>query len=412
MKKIVIASDSFKDSLSSQEVADAFEKGVRDIIEECNIVKVPIADGGEGSVDALTTSLKGEYVYVEVNDPLGRRIKAKYAFIESKKTAIIEAAAACGLTLLNENERNPMLTSTFGVGEIIKDAINRGSKKLIIGIGGTSTNDAGTGMLQALGYNFYNIEGKPLNGNGKNLENISYFTDIKVNKSLKEIENKIKQEGERAAVDLGIMNLNKELSKTLGRLYYRTSYGQNVLKHSIEVGQIAGMLAAELGSDVKLAKRAGLLHDIGKAVDQEQEGTHVQLGADLARRYGEKEVVVHAIEAHHDDVAVNTLTDALVKIADTISAGRPGARRDTLEIYIKRLKKLEEIANSYEGIKQTFAVSAGREVRVIVQPSVFDDVASAKLARDIAKRIEDELEYPGQIRVTVVREARVTEIAK
>ena len=188
MKKIVIASDSFKGSLSSQEVADAFEKGVRDIIEECNIVKVPIADGGEGSVDALTTSLKGEYVYVEVNDPLGRRIKAKYGFIESKKTAIIEAAAACGLTLLNENERNPMLTSTFGVGEIIKDAINRGSKKLIIGIGGTSTNDAGTGMLQALGYNFYNIEGKPLNGNGKNLENISYFTDIKANKSLKEIE--------------------------------------------------------------------------------------------------------------------------------------------------------------------------------------------------------------------------------
>ena len=231
-------------------------------------------------------------------------------------------------------------------------------------------------------------------------------------KSLKEIENKIKQEGERAAVDLGIMNLNKELSKTLGRLYYRTSYGQNVLKHSIEVGQIAGMLAVELGSDVKLAKRAGLLHDIGKAVDQEQEGTHVQLGADLARRYGEKEAVIHAIEAHHDDVACNSLTDALVKIADTISAGRPGARRDTLEIYIKRLKKLEEIANSYEGIKQTFAVSAGREVRVIVQPSVFDDVASAKLARDIAKRIEDELEYPGQIRVTVVREARVTEIAK
>lgn len=231
-------------------------------------------------------------------------------------------------------------------------------------------------------------------------------------KSVKEIENKIKQEGERAAVDLGIMNLNKELSKTLGRLYYRTSYGQNVLKHSIEVGQIAGMLACELGSDVKSAKRAGLLHDIGKALDQEQEGTHVQLGADLCRRYGEKDVIVHAIEAHHDDVPCNTLTDALVKIADTISAGRPGARRDTLEIYIKRLKKLEEIANSYEGIKQSFAVSAGREVRVVVQPNVFDDVASAKLARDIAKRIEDELEYPGQIRVTVVREARVTEIAK
>ena len=231
-------------------------------------------------------------------------------------------------------------------------------------------------------------------------------------KSVKEIENKIKQEGERAAVDLGIMNLNKELTKTLGRLYYRTSYGQNVLKHSIEVGQIAGMLATELGSDVKSAKRAGLLHDIGKAIDQEQEGTHVQLGVDLCRRFGEKEHIIHAIEAHHDDVPCINLTDALVKIADTISAGRPGARRDTLEIYIKRLKKLEEIANSYEGIKQSFAVSAGREVRVIVQPNMFDDVASSKLARDIAKRIEDELEYPGQIRVTVVREVRVTEIAK
>ena len=228
-------------------------------------------------------------------------------------------------------------------------------------------------------------------------------------KSLKEIENKMKQEGEKAAYDLGIMNLNRELVKTLGRLYYRTSFGQNVLKHSIEVAQ---MLAAELGANVHEAKRAGLLHDIGKAVDHEQEGTHIQLGVELARKYGEKEEIVHAIEAHHDDVQANTLVAALVKIADAVSAGRPGARRDTLEIYIKRLKKLEEIANSYEGIKQSFAVQAGREVRVVVQPDVFDDAAAAKLARDIVKRIEDELEYPGQIRVTVVREARVTEIAK
>lgn len=231
-------------------------------------------------------------------------------------------------------------------------------------------------------------------------------------KSLKEIENKMKQEGEKAAYDLGIMNLNRELTKTLGRLYYRTSFGQNVLKHSIEVAQIAGMLAAELGANVQEAKRAGLLHDIGKAVDHEQEGTHIQLGVELARKYGEKEEIIHAIEAHHDDVQANTLVAALVKIADAVSAGRPGARRDTLEIYIKRLKKLEEIANSYEGIKQSFAVQAGREVRVVVQPDVFDDAAAAKLARDIVKRIEDELEYPGQIRVTVVREARVTEIAK
>jgi len=231
-------------------------------------------------------------------------------------------------------------------------------------------------------------------------------------KSLKEIENKIKQEGERAAVDLGIMNLNKELSKTLGRLYYRTSYGQNVLKHSIEVGQIAGMLAAELGSDVKAAKRAGLLHDIGKAIDQEQEGTHVQLGADLARRYGEKEVIVHAIEAHHDDVAANSLTDALVKIADTISAGRPGARRDTLEIYIKRLKKLEEIADSFQGVEKSFAIQAGREIRIMVKPESVSDSEMIIMARDIAKRVETEMEYPGQIKVNIVRETRVVEYAK
>lgn len=233
-----------------------------------------------------------------------------------------------------------------------------------------------------------------------------------VEKAREEIEKKIFEEGENAALDMNIMGLNRELLKTLGRLYYRTSYGQNVLKHSLEVGHIAGMLAAELGANVYISKRAGLLHDIGKAVDQTQEGTHIQLGVELARRYGEKEEIVHAIEAHHDDVTANTIEAVLVKMADAISAGRPGARRDTLEIYIKRLKKIEEIVNSYEGIKQSFAVQAGREVRVIVESERFDDLASQKLARDVAKRIEDEMEYPGQIRVTVVREFRTTEIAK
>lgn len=233
-----------------------------------------------------------------------------------------------------------------------------------------------------------------------------------VEKAQEEIEEKIKKEGDNAAVDMGVLNLHKELVKTLGRLYYRTSYGQNVLKHSLEVGHIAGMLAAELGANVNVAKRAGLLHDIGKAVDQTQDGTHIELGVELARRYGEKEEIVHAIEAHHDDVTANTIEAVLVKLADAISAGRPGSRRDTLEIYIKRLKKIEEIASSYEGIKQSFAVQAGREVRIIVQPDMFDDLASSKLARDIAKRIEEELDYPGQIRVTVVREIRTTEIAK
>jgi ribonuclease Y len=233
-----------------------------------------------------------------------------------------------------------------------------------------------------------------------------------VEKAGEEIDIKIIEEGENAALEMGVTGLNRELIRTLGRLYYRTSYGQNVLKHSMEVGHIAGMLAAELGANVEVAKRAGLLHDIGKAVDQTQEGTHIQLGVEIANRYGERPEVIHAIEAHHDDVVANTVEAVLVKVADAISAGRPGARRDTLEIYIKRLNKIEEIVNSYEGIKQSFAVQAGREVRIIVESEKFDDLASQKLARDIAKRIEDELDYPGQIRVTVVREFRTTEIAK
>ena len=233
-----------------------------------------------------------------------------------------------------------------------------------------------------------------------------------VEKAQDEIDKKIWAEGENAALEMGVMGLNKELIKTLGRLYYRTSYGQNVLKHSLEVGHIAGMLAAEIGANEKIAKRAGLLHDIGKAVDQTQEGTHIQLGVEIASRYGERPDVIHAIEAHHDDVVANTIEAVLVKVADAISAGRPGARRNTLEIYIKRLQKIEEIVNSFDGIKQSFAVQAGREVRIIVESEKFDDLASQKLARDVAKRIESELDYPGQIRVTVVREFRTTEIAK
>lgn len=233
-----------------------------------------------------------------------------------------------------------------------------------------------------------------------------------VNKAREEVEEKMFKEGENATFDMGIMNLHPELTKTLGRLCFRTSYGQNVLKHSLEVAHLAGMLATELGANTVIAKRAGLLHDLGKALDQTQDGTHIELGVEIARKYGENEAIVHAIESHHDDVTANSVEAVLVKIADAMSAGRPGARRDTLEIYIKRLQKLEEIATSYPGIKRSFAVQAGREIRVMVQPSAFDDEASSKLARDIAKRIETELEYPGQIRVTVVREIRVTEIAK
>lgn len=232
-----------------------------------------------------------------------------------------------------------------------------------------------------------------------------------VEKAKKEVEEKMYQEGESVALELGVMNLHPDIIRTLGRLSFRTSYGQNVLKHSLEVGHLAGMLADEIGINSKLAKRAGLLHDIGKALDQTQEGTHIQLGVDFARKYGENETILNAIEAHHDDVATNSLEAVLIKIADAMSAGRPGARRDTLEVYIKRIQKLEEIATSFEGIKRSFAVQAGREVRVIVEPTIFDDMKAAQLARDIAKRIETELDYPGQIRVTVVREVRTTEIA-
>ncbi|MBR1753630.1 ribonuclease Y [bacterium] len=233
-----------------------------------------------------------------------------------------------------------------------------------------------------------------------------------VEKSKEEIDKKILIEGENAALEMNIIDLPKELLKILGRLYYRTSFGQNVLKHSLEVGQIAGMLAAELGANVNIAKRAGLLHDIGKAVDQTQEGTHIELGVEIAKKYNEKPEIIHAIEAHHDDVTANTIEAALVKIADAVSAGRPGARRDSLEIYIKRLQQIEDIVNSYDGVKQSFAVQSGREVRILVEAEKFDDLASQKLARDVAKRIATEMEFPGQIKVTVVREFRATEVAK
>lgn len=233
-----------------------------------------------------------------------------------------------------------------------------------------------------------------------------------VEKSQKEIEQKIREEGEQAAFEVGITNLHPELIKLLGRLKFRTSYGQNVLKHSLEVAYLAGNMAAELGADIQLAKRAGLLHDIGKAVDHEIEGPHVVIGADLARKYRENPEVIHCILAHHGDVEPETIEAVLVQAADAISAARPGARRETLETYLKRLEKLEKIAESFEGVEKSYAIQAGREIRIMVKPEVIDDLQSAQLARDIVKRIEAELEYPGQIKVVVIRETRNVEYAK
>ena len=233
-----------------------------------------------------------------------------------------------------------------------------------------------------------------------------------VEKARKEVDRTIREEGERACYETGIHNLNPELVKILGRQKYRTSYGQNVLNHSMEVSHIAGLMAAELGVDVTLAKRAGLLHDLGKAIDHEVEGSHVQLGADLARKYKENPVIVNAIEAHHGDVEPKTIIAVLVQAADAISAARPGARRENVENYIRRLQKLEELTGSYPGVDKAFAIQAGREVRIMVKPEVVTEDNMILLARDIAKKIEAELEYPGQIKVNVIRETKAVEYAK
>ncbi|MBR5962389.1 MAG: ribonuclease Y [Clostridia bacterium] len=233
-----------------------------------------------------------------------------------------------------------------------------------------------------------------------------------VEKARKEVDNQIREAGENAVFETNQHGIHHELVKLLGRLRYRTSYGQNVLKHSIEVSHLAGLMAAELGADVQLAKRAGLLHDIGKAVDHESEGTHVTLGADLARKYHENADVVHCIMAHHNDVEPQTVEAVLVQAADAISAARPGARRESLENYIKRLEKLEEIANSFSGVDKCYAIQSGREVRIMVKPEDVNDDGIKVLAKEIAKRIEEQMEYPGQIRVNVIRETRSTEFAK
>jgi len=233
-----------------------------------------------------------------------------------------------------------------------------------------------------------------------------------VEKARKEVDAAIREAGEQACLEADVHGLHPELVKLLGRLNFRTSYGQNVLKHSIEVAHLAGIMAAELGVDARLARRAGLLHDIGKAVDHEYEGTHIEIGIELLRKYKESPAVIHAVACHHGDYEPESVEAVLVAAADSISAARPGARRETLETYIKRLQKLEEISNSFEGVEKSYAIQAGREVRIMVKPDKIDDAGSIQLSRDIVKKIESELEYPGQIKVTVIRETRAVEYAK
>ncbi|MEN9406575.1 MAG: ribonuclease [Bacillota bacterium] len=233
-----------------------------------------------------------------------------------------------------------------------------------------------------------------------------------VNKAQTEVEQRIREYGEQAAFEVGVYDLNHQLTDLLGRLRFRTGYGQNVLKHSLEVAYLSGLLASELNLDIRMAKRAGLLHDIGKALDHEHEGSHVDVGVQLAKKYKESSIVINAIESHHGNVDPDNVISVLVKAADTLSAARPGARKETVEKYIKRLERLEEICNQFSGVEKSFAVQAGRECRIIVKPNEVDDSASALLARDITKKIENQLKYPGQIKVTVIRETRATEYAK
>ena len=233
-----------------------------------------------------------------------------------------------------------------------------------------------------------------------------------VEKAKEELEITIKEEGERAAMEAGVIGLHPDIIKLLGKLKYRTSYGQNVLNHSIEVSNLARIMAEELGLDPKLARRAGLLHDIGKALDHDMEGTHVEIGVDVLKKYKENEKVINAVEAHHGDVEPQTIEAVLVQAADAISASRPGARRETLEAYIKRLQQLEEIANSFEGVEKSFAIQAGREVRIIVKPEKVSDSEMTLMARDVAKKVENEMDYPGQIKVNIIRETRVIDYAK
>ena len=233
-----------------------------------------------------------------------------------------------------------------------------------------------------------------------------------VEKAQKEVDNMIREEGEAATLEVGIHGIHPELVRLLGKMKFRTSYGQNALKHSIEVAQLAGLLAAEIGEDVRMAKRAGLLHDIGKAVDHEMEGSHIQLGAELCKKYKESPLVINAVESHHGDVEPESLIACLVQAADTISAARPGARRETLETYSNRLQQLEDITNGYKGVEKSFAIQAGREIRIMVVPEQVSDADMVIMARDISKQIESELEYPGQIKVNVIRESRIVDYAK